>query len=77
MTPAVSRTVKPGAAPSFFARMTVSLPGAGPSPVTAPRITSPMVSGLVRMRLVNQLESGTSSMVLMLPRGCPAAARAA
>ena len=64
--PAVSRMVKPGVMPSLLPETTVHLPGAGPLVVSGPRRTSSTVSGRAPARLVNQLESGTSSMVLML-----------
>src|SRR6187399_301718 len=72
VTPALSRIVNPGAAPSLLARMTVNLPGAGPVPVIGPRTISAMLNGCARIRLVNQLEFGTSSMVLIfIARGLP------
>ena len=40
VTPALSLTVNPGAAPSLLARMTVHVPFAGPSPVSGPRTAS-------------------------------------
>ena len=40
-------------------------PGAGPVPVSGPRDSSSRVRGRARIRFVNQLESGTSSIVLM------------
>ncbi len=65
--PALSMIVKPGVTPSLLPADTVHFPGAGPSPVLGPVATSSTVSGLEpRIRLLNQLESGTSSMVLML-----------
>ena len=65
MTLALSRMVKPGVTPSLLPDTTVHLPGAGPLVVSGPRRTSSAVSGRTPARLVNQLESGTSSMVLM------------
>ena len=66
-SPFESRIVKPGVTPSLFPDAIVHLPGAGPVAVSGPFATSSTVIGLVPMiRFVNQLESGTSSMVLML-----------
>ena len=60
-SPFSSRTVNPGAAPADFGRMTVQRPGAGPSIVLGPRVSSATEIGLAYTRFVNQLESGTSS----------------
>ena len=57
--------VKPGETP-FALRLTIHLPGAGPVSSLGPRIISSTVIGRVPARFVNQLESGTSSMVLTL-----------
>ncbi len=46
--------------------MIVHGPGAGPGPASGPRTTSSAVTAREKMRFVNQFESGTSSMVLML-----------
>jgi hypothetical protein len=54
--------VNPGEMP-FALRLTVNLPGAGPVSSPGPRNVS---AGVTDARLVNQLESGTSSMLLML-----------
>ena len=61
---AESRIVKPGANPASFGDTTFHLPAAGPSPTSGPRAISSSVTGRARMRLVNQPESGTSSIVL-------------
>jgi hypothetical protein len=59
--------VNPGVTPSFFPETMVHFPAAGPVAVSGPFATSATVIGReAMMRLVNQLESGTSSMVLML-----------
>jgi hypothetical protein len=65
-SPFASRIVKPGANPACLGRTTDHLPGAGPVPASGPRTASSVDTGWARMRLVNQLESGTSSIVLML-----------
>src|SRR4029450_5960896 len=70
-SPLASRIVKPGANPASLGRTTDHVPGAGPVPVRGPRTASSIDSGRARMRLVNQLESGTSSIVLTL-RAWPA-----
>ena len=59
--------MKPGVTPSLLPDASVHLPGAGPFPVFGPLATSSTLIGAPpMMRLVNQLESGTSSIVLML-----------
>ena len=63
-SPRESRIVNPGAKPASFGDTTLQGPGAGPLPVIGPRDTSSGVTARVRMRLVNQFESGTSSIVL-------------
>src|SRR6218665_2201791 len=64
-----SLAVKPGAAPALFSRVSVHRCAAGAGPATGPRCSSSAVIGRLPIRLVNQLESGTSSTVLMLPAG--------
>ncbi len=64
--PAASRTVKPGVMPSLLPETTVHGPGAGHPTRSGRALTSSVVSGCATTRLVNQLESGTSSMVLTL-----------
>ena len=56
--------MNPGVTPSFFAAMTVQLPGAGPFVVSGPFSSSSTVIARVPSRFVNQFESGTSSTVL-------------
>ena len=68
VSPFGSVQVKPGENPADFARMIVHLPGAGGRPSIGPRTASSFETGRVPMRLVNQLESGTSSTVFTLPR---------
>ena len=60
-----SLAVKPGCAPEVFSRISTQFDGSGGAPTFGPRTSSSFVIGLVPMRLVNQLESGTSSIVLM------------
>src|SRR5688572_18130475 len=67
VSPLLSVIVNPGANPVVFGLTTAHLPAAGPLPVSGPRTASSTESGRARIRLVNQLESGTSSIVLMLP----------
>ena len=62
-----SVAVKPGEKPADFARVIVHLPVAGGAPSIGPRTASSIEIGRVPMRLVNQLESGTSSTVFTLP----------
>src|SRR5688500_2897335 len=57
--------VKPGVTPSDLRERIVHAPGAGPLPVSAPRARSAEDMGWRPIRLVNQLESGTSPTVLM------------
>ena len=45
MTPFSSRAVNPGATPAPLPRMTLHFPGAGPSVVSGPRVTSSVDSG--------------------------------
>ena len=66
ISPPASRIVNPGATPASFRETTLQVPGAGPLPVSGPRATSSGVRARARMRLVNQFESGTSSIVLTL-----------
>ena len=65
VSPLASAAVKPGCAPAVFSRITIHFDGSGGAPTFGPRVMSSVVIGRVPMRLVNQLESGTSSMVLM------------
>ena len=65
VSPFESRIVKPGANPDRFGAMSVNGSGAGPVPARGPRAASSGDTGRERIRLVNQLESGTSSIVLM------------
>ena len=58
--------VKPGVMPSLLPEIAVHTPGAGPLEVSGPRRTSSTVNSRAPIRLVNQLESGTSSTVLTL-----------
>src|SRR5262245_40084856 len=65
VSPLASLAVKPGWAPAVFSRMSVHLDGSGGAPTFGPRVSASTVMGVVPIRFVNQLESGTSSMVLM------------
>src|SRR5690349_15561601 len=65
VSPRPSRAVKPGCAPLVFSRTSTHFDGSGGRPTIGPRVNSSTVSERVPMRLVNQLESGTSSIVLM------------
>ena len=65
VSPLAPRAVNPGANPDDFSRMTVQRSAAGGGPRLVPRSSSSTGSAFAPMRLVNQLESGTSSMVLM------------
>jgi hypothetical protein len=64
VSPFASRAVKPGAKPDDFSRITVHFSLAGGGPGVDCRTMSAAVSGCVPIRFVNQLESGTSSIVL-------------
>ena len=64
VSPLASRAVNPGAYPDAFSRMITHFSGAGGGPTLGPRSSCSSGTALT-MRLVNQLESGTSSMVLM------------
>ena len=55
--------VNPGEIPDDFGLMMVHTPGAGPSAVSGPRTASSIDNEWPRIRFVNQLESGTSSIV--------------
>jgi hypothetical protein len=57
-------TVKPGVTPSLFEDVIVHGPAAGPTLLFGPVSISSAVSSLRPARLVNQLESGTSSIEL-------------
>src|SRR4051812_2120471 len=63
-SPLESRTVNPGAKPDVFGRITVHEPLAGPLVVFGPAVSSAIDTGRAYTRLMNQLESGTSSIVL-------------
>jgi hypothetical protein len=58
-----SRTVKPGVMPSLLPETTVHGPSAGGPDEFGPRTYSSTVSARRPRRFVNQLESGTSSIV--------------
>ena len=73
VSPVASCIVKPGAAPTSLEPVTVHVPAAGPSPARGPRTASSIDTGRARIRLVNQLESDTSSIVLTLPARTPVA----
>ena len=62
--PAESRTVNPGITPSFFAAITVHRPARGAAAGVRPLTTSSTVTARAPNRFVNQVESGTSSIVL-------------
>jgi hypothetical protein len=62
----------PGWLPPDFCRQMVQCDGSGGAPTFGPRTTSSTVSGRLTIRFVNQLESGTSSMVLMFCARMPA-----
>src|SRR5688500_12003050 len=66
VSPFASRAVKPGAKPADFSLITVHFALAGGAPGVDRWTISPAVSGCASIRLVNQLESGTSSIVLTL-----------
>ena len=65
VSPSESFDRKPGVTPCVFPPMTVSVPRAGPSPRFAPRISCSGEIAFMPIRLVNQLESGTSPSVLI------------
>jgi hypothetical protein len=65
--PFASRAVNPGLVPEFFSRSRTHFSGAGPGSELGPLARRSVAIGSAPMRLVNQLESGTSSMVLMFP----------
>ena len=64
-SPAPSRIVKPGAMPSILPDTIVQVPE-GPAFVSGPLASRSTDHGSRPRRLVNQLESGTSSIVLTL-----------
>src|SRR5262249_53546339 len=66
VSPLASLAVNPGAKPADFSRVIVHRSGLGARPVSGPRTTSSAVTRRGSTRLVNQLESGTSSIVLTL-----------
>ena len=51
--------------PDVFSRVSIHFDGSGGAPTLAPRIICSGVIAVVPIRLVNQFESGTSSIVLM------------
>ena len=57
--------MKPGWAPDVFSLMSTQRDGSGGAPRLGPRTISSTVTVVVPIRFVNQLESGTSSIVLM------------
>src|SRR5262245_31152682 len=65
VSPFPSLAVKPGANPDDFSRVSVHREASGGWPLMGPVASSAAVSVRVPTRLVNQLESGTSSTVLM------------
>src|SRR5262249_58321728 len=65
--PFASRAVKPGLVPADFSRSSTHFSGDGAVSELTPRAICSAVIGEAPMRLTNQLESGTSSMVLTLP----------
>src|SRR5205809_2772400 len=64
VSPPASAAVNPGEAPALFSREITQRSGLGGGPTFGPRTRSSADSERGRMRLVNQLESGTSSIVL-------------
>src|SRR5262245_64824590 len=64
VSPLASIAVNPGLTPDDFSRMSVHCSGFGGRPVSGPETTCSGVNFASR-RLVNQLESGTSPIVLM------------
>src|SRR5262245_37514030 len=64
VSPLASLAVKPGCMPDVFSRITTHFDGSGGAPTFVPRTSSSIVKGLLPTRFVNQLESGTSSIVL-------------
>src|SRR4051794_29424655 len=65
--PFASRAAKPGLVPADFSRSSVHRSGPGAAVELMPRASCSLVNGAVPARLTNQLESGTSSVVLTLP----------
>src|SRR5215203_5105461 len=74
VSPAASFAVNPAANPEVFSRMIVQDEGSGGGPLLGPLINSSLFRVRVPMRLVNQLESGTSSTVLAFSARMPAGA---
>ena len=64
VSPLASLAVNPGCIPAAFSRMSTHRDGSGGTPTLAPRSISAALRGVVPIRFVNQLESGTSSIVL-------------
>src|SRR6185503_21227792 len=75
VSPLASFAVKPGCEPDVFSLNNTHFDGSGGAPTTGPRLISSAVIGRVPMRLVNQLESGTSSIVLTFWARTPAGFR--
>ena len=74
VSPLASRAVKPGCTPDVFSLITVHFDGSGGAPTIGPRRQLlGRDRGSVPIRFVNQLESGSSSIVLRfcarLPEG--------
>ncbi len=67
VSPRASWAVNPAAKPLDFSRMTVHDASSGGAATFGPVTSSSADSPRVPIRLVNQLESGTSSMLLTLP----------
>src|SRR6476660_124740 len=65
VSPLASFAVKPGFAPAVFSRTITHFSGAGGRPMTGPCASWAAVTSVEPIRFVNQLESGTSSIVLM------------
>ncbi len=59
--------MNPGLVPADFSRSSVHFCGDGGTSELTPRASWAAVIDVLPMRLVNQLESGTSSIVLTLP----------
>src|SRR3954463_5678632 len=66
VSPFASFAVKPGANPALFSRVMVQSSGLGAGLVFGPRTRSSALIFRGMIRLVNQLESGTSSIVFTL-----------
>ena len=64
VSPLASFAVMPAWPPEVFSLKMTQRDGSGGAPTLGPRTISSIVSALVPTRLVNQLESGSSSIVL-------------